>query len=68
MDFRDLNGGEVAPVVIAEFNIVSRSEDLAIFQPDEVRLWDSLSLAGKHHTAPYWLRHRLWPLQELRWS
>lgn len=51
-----MNGSEIVLVVVGKFDVVSRSEDLAIFQPDEVRFWDSLSLAGEHCAAPYCFR------------
>ena len=54
-----------APVVVGEFDVISRCEDLAVLQPDEVRFRNSLSYTGEHSTAPCWVRHRLRPLEEL---
>lgn len=56
------------PVVVGQLDVVSRYQDLAIFQPDEVRLRDALGHTGEHSTASCWFGHRLWPLQELRRS
>lgn len=40
------------PVVVGELDVVSRRQDLAVLQPDEVRLRDTLGHAGEHSTAP----------------
>ena len=69
MSFYSVNSGlrSVAlPVVVGEFEIISREEHLAILQPYDVGFWDALSHAGEHSTAPYWLGNGLRPLQELR--
>lgn len=56
------------PVVIGKLDVVSRHQDLAILQPNEMRLRDTLRHTGEHSTAPCWFGYRLWPLQELRRS
>lgn len=56
------------PVVVRQLDIVSRHKDLAILQPDEVRLGNTLSHTSEHGTAPCWFGHRLRPLKKLRRS
>lgn len=53
------------PVVVGELDIVSRHKDLAILQPDEVRLGNTLGHTSEHGTAPCWFGHRLRPLKKL---
>ena len=55
-------------VVVGELDVVPRRQDLSVLQPDDMRLGDALRAAGQHRTAARWPRHRLRPLQELRWS
>ena len=46
-----MNSFGSVPVVVGEFNIVSRSQDLAVLQPNKVRLGDTLGHAGEHSAA-----------------
>lgn len=56
------------PVIVGELDVVTRRQDFAILQPDEVRLGDALGHTGEYSTAPRWFRDRLRPLHELRGS
>lgn len=56
------------PVIVGEFDVVTRRQDFAVLQPDEVRFRNSLGHTRKHCTAPCWSGDRLRPLQKLRRS
>ena len=57
-----------SPVVVGQFDVVSRRQDLAVLQPDEVRIRDTLGHAGEHGAAPCGSGDGLRPLHELRRS
>lgn len=55
----------VSRVCVGQLDVAARRQKLAIFQPDQVWLWDTGSAAAEDGTAPCWSGDGLRPLDKL---